>query len=229
MSQDDFSARRQAALASISALGRDVQPGATDRAAFFNAVYHKAGGDAALVPWADLKPKDELARWLAANPGNGRSAIDVACGLGDNAEALAAAGYATTAFDLAEDAITWARQRFPQSPVDYRTGDLLALPPEWNGAFDLVNECYTLQSVPPALLPQMTSAVASLVAPGGTLLVYTRVRPDDAEAAGPPWPLRESEAMAFASLGFTLASRTDIDFRRDGRVIPIRFCAWRKA
>lgn len=198
------------------------------RGDFFDAVYRNAGGDAAAVPWADLKPKDRLEIWLAANPGRGRRAVDVACGLGDNAEAIAAAGWRTSAFDLAADAIEWASKRFPGTVVDYRVADLADLPPQWAGSFDLVHECYTLQSVPPAVMPKLRDGVASLVAPGGTLLVYARIRPDGAHADGPPWPLEEREAKAFAQMGFELAGEERFATERHGRSVAHVFANWRR-
>lgn len=197
-----------------------------DRNAFFDDVYRNAAGDAAAVPWADLKPKADLEQWLAANPGAGRRAVDVACGLGDNAQALAAAGWTTAAFDLSAEAIAWARRRFPQTSVDYRVADLLAPPPEWVGAFDLVHECYTLQAVPPAMLPAMRRAVCALVRPGGSLLVYARVRPDGASAEGPPWPLEEREAAAFAQEGFAPVAERRFVIERHGRPVAHLFAHW---
>ncbi|MCB1429506.1 MAG: class I SAM-dependent methyltransferase, partial [Nitratireductor sp.] len=155
-------------------------------------------------------------------------AIDIACGLGDNAEAMAAAGYRTTAFDLARKAVAWARQRFPDSAVDYQVADLLNPPSGWNGGFDLVHECYTLQAVPPAMLDRMTAAIAALLAPSGRLLVYTRIRPDGSETSGPPWPLQESDAMGFASYGLQLVSRDSFELVRPDRRIPHWFCIWQK-
>lgn len=225
---DDFLRRREAARKAVNALDAGDADGAPDRAAFFNTVYEQAHGDAAFVPWADLEPKPQLLQWLARNPGEGRRAIDIACGLGDNAEALAAAGYSTAAFDLSADAIAWARRRFPDSTVDYRVADLLDLPADWRDGFDLVNECYTLQSVPPRMLDPMVPAVAGLVAPGGTLLVYARMRADDAQADGPPWPLRHAEIMRFSGLGLELVAREAFDLRRSDRVIAHWFCEWRR-
>ncbi|MEZ5872574.1 MAG: class I SAM-dependent methyltransferase [Nitratireductor sp.] len=222
-----FRQRREAMKQRIDPLDRHMIDGG-DRYAFFNAVYAMAEGDAAGVPWADLKPKPQLEKWLAANPGNGRRAIDIACGLGDNAEALAAAGYRTTAFDLAEKAIAWARQRFPQSGVDYHVADIFNPPSGWKGGFDLVHECYTLQAVPPQMLASMMAAIADLVAPGGTLIVYTRIRHDGTGTSGPPWPLQESEAMGFSGHGFRLVSRNSFELVRPDRRIPHWFCIWQK-
>lgn len=238
MDADDpaFLERREKAKAKVNALDRDRIHDEPERKAFFNDVYARAEGDAAFVPWADLKPKEQLVQWLGKNGGISSantssaipSAIDIACGLGDNAEAIAGAGYETTAFDLSADAIAWAEKRFPESPVNYRQADLFAPPEEWLGNFDLVHECFTLQALPPEMLEQTAAAVASLVAPGGDLLVYTRWRADGAEVEGPPWPLEESRLDCFAPLGFERISETRFVVERPGRTIPHAFTHWRR-
>lgn len=201
----------------------------SERRSFFKDIYRRAHGDPGQIPWADLKAKATLHEWLVKHPGNGKlSAVDIACGLGDNAEALAAAGYKTTAFDLSEHAIRWAQKRFPDSMVDYMTADLFALPEDWKGAFDLVNECYTLQSLAPDMLEETAAAVASLVRPGGTLLVYARWRDDGAAVDGPPWPLEQSRLHVFEHLGFTLQDEDRFTLDRPGRKVPHSFAVWRK-
>src|SRR5689334_19851572 len=90
----DFDARRYSARARLSAIddgGRDDPY----RRAWFQAVYESAGSDAAQIPWADLAPHPLLSEWLdgTAPPAAGAHAIDVGCGLGDNAAALAAKGF----------------------------------------------------------------------------------------------------------------------------------------
>lgn len=225
---DDFADRRAAAREQINALDRDSAHDPNERSGFFDTVYDRAGDDAALVPWADLAPKAQIAEWLSANPGRGRTAIDVACGLGDHAEALTRAGYATTAFDVSGKAVDWARQRFPESKVDYLTADLFDPPPAWAGGFDLVNECYTLQSLPPAMLDKTIPAVAGLVAPGGVLLVYARVREDDTQADGPPWPLTMVQARRFADFGLALENEERFDLVRPDKTIAHLFAQWRR-
>ncbi|ADZ70815.1 class I SAM-dependent methyltransferase [Polymorphum gilvum] len=217
---DDFLGRREAARTRLDGLAgaRDGDP--AERGAWFQAVYDSAGDDPAAVPWADLAPKDVLVDWLVRHPGEGRRALDIGCGLGDNAEAIAAAGYRTSAFDLAPGAIEWARKRFPDSPVDYRVGDLFALPTDWVGNFGLVHECYTIQALDDPLRSQAFAAIAALLAPGGTLLVITRTRAEGCAADGPPWPLMPSELVRFEALGLERVSATPYTVERPGRRIP---------
>lgn len=224
-----FANRRAEAREAVNKLDRDVIKDQPEREAFFNSVYDRAGDDPAQIPWADLAPKPQLFNWLAENPGKGKTAIDIACGLGDNAEALAQVGYKTIGFDLSSTAINWTKQRFPETEVEYRAENLFDLPKDWQSGFDLVNECYTLQALPPDMLEKTASAIASLVAPGGQLLVYTRLRPDHVTPIGPPWPLREGDALQFSALGLVLESDMRFELKRQDKTIPHQFAVWRKS
>jgi SAM-dependent methyltransferase len=182
------------------------------RTDWFEQLYAAAAGDPQLIPWADGAPNPHLARWLEREGvrGDGRRATVVACGLGDDAELLARLGFAVVAFDLSPSAIEWCRRRFPASPVDYRQADLLALPLELRGGGDLVVEVYTLQSLGAHLREPAVRAIASLVAPGGSLVVVTRGREDGEEAGGgPPWPVARSELQPLDALGFATVSWDD--------------------
>ncbi len=225
---DDFKARQQANRSHINALDHERLFSEPRRDAFFETVYQMADGDAALVPWADLQPKDKLVKWLAEHSRGSGRAIDVGCGLGDNAIALAEAGYDTTAFDFSPDAIDWAKKRFSNSPIQFEVQDLFNLPDYWNGYFDLVHECYTLQSIPSETLEHSVPAVANLVAKGGVLIVYARIREDGAEVSGPPWPLEVSVAASFSDYGLELVSRELFDLQKAERKIPHEFSVWRR-
>ena len=193
-----FFERRAKARAELDAIdpakGGAETPADPLRRAWFETVYSRADNDPARVPWANLGPHP-LARTFVdfqARRLGGLRVLDVGCGLGDNAEYFSAAGAKVTAFDLVDGAVAWAWRRFPRSQVEYCAADLFAAPAEWRGRFDLVNECYTLQALAPALLPQALAALASFLAPGGKLLLIARARDEDAEAKGPPWPLPPS-------------------------------------
>jgi len=225
----DFKRRQDAAKDLINQSDRDDHHTNPRRDQFFETVYDNAGRDAAMVPWADLRAKDELVAYLNTHPGAGKRAVDVGCGLGDNAEAMADAGYETLGFDFSPKAIHWAVERFGDGSVDYQIGDLLNLPQHWVGAFDLVHECYTLQSIPPVTLGETIPAVCSLVAPGGTLIVYTRLRDDGSAIDGPPWPLERTSAQSFANHGLVLKSETPFFIERWDRSIEHTFTIWEKA
>ncbi len=223
-----FFKKREAAKERINQIDREMLAENPRREAFFETVYETADGDPVGIPWADLAAKEKLERWLSSKSGHSGRAVDIGCGLGDNAEALAQAGYHTTAFDFAQKAINWARARFPDTQVKYHVEDLFDLPPSWNRAFDLVHECYTLQSIPSETLIQSIPAVANLVAPGGTLLVYSRMVEDGVETNGPPWPLQRSVLASFDQYRLQLVETEEFDLIRPERVIPHQFSIWRK-
>lgn len=225
----DFEIRRQEARQRIFALDALADKTAK-REGFFDMVYENAAGDGAAVPWADLDAKPQLKQWLAENPAKSTAnhAVDVACGLGDHGEAMSAAGYSTIGFDLAPTALKWARKRFPESKVDYRQIDLFDMPDDFPGKFNLVYECYTIQSIPGELHGDISRAIASLVAPGGTLLVIARTRAEDENADGPPWHLAPSEYNIFKHLGFKLHSESIYEVARPDKSIPHVFAEWRR-
>jgi SAM-dependent methyltransferase len=180
-----------------------VQQG--DPKGWFDMLYRRAGGEAAVIPWADLRPNAHLVEWLsrAALPPRPppRRALVVGCGLGDDAELLASLGWSVVAFDISAEAIRWARQRFPRSGVDYRAVDLFEAPGEWQRQFDLVVEAYTLQVLPPALRAQAIQLVADWTAVGGLLLLIARGREESDPPGQMPWPLTQREVRAFEGAG----------------------------
>lgn len=212
----EFAARRLKARARLDAMD---DAGASDpyRRAFFEAVYETAGEDPAQIPWADLKPHPLLASWLAGTsaPAQGARALDIGCGLGDNAAAIARKGWRVTGFDLSPRAIGWAKSRFPT--LDFVAADLFAPPLAWDRAFDLVHECYTLQALPDAPRAEAMRQIAGFVRPGGTLLVVARARDGRGPAAGPPWPLSRNELMAFTAHGLRAQAVEQLSDPTDGK------------
>jgi len=202
------------------------------------ALYRKAGRNPASIPWADMVPNPNLVAWLGRKstltrrlPGNrlpsplegeGKKALVVACGLGDDAEEMARRRYEVTAFDVSPEAIEWCRERFPDSRVSYAVADLFLPPTEWLGSFNLVVESYTLQTFPKELRPRAARALAELVAPGGTLFVIARGRePGDPEGEF-PWPLTRVELDAFNDAGLAEFSFEDFTDKEDPPVRRFR-------
>ncbi len=166
----------------------------------FEAIYAGAEAGGARPPWDHGAARPQLVEWVEAHglAGHGRKALVVGCGYGADAELLDLLGFGTTAFDFAPTAIAGARQKHPGTRVTYLVADVLDLPREWVGRFDLVVESLTVQSMPPAQHALAAQGIGALVAPAGTLLVLATVREDGSEVQGPPWPLTRAEVEGFA-------------------------------
>jgi SAM-dependent methyltransferase len=208
--------------------------------AWFERLYAAAGDGDAVVPWDRGTPHPMLVAWAqeqgldvgsridsaggidsgsevgggrigVGRIGGGRRALVVGFGPGHDAEFVSSLGFTTTAFDIAESAVRAARERFPDSTVRYVTADLLAPPQEWYGAYDLVVESLTVQSLPDALRPDAIRQVGRLVGPGGRLLVIAAAREESEPALGqPPWPLTRAEVESFAHGGLDVVRIEDL-------------------
>jgi SAM-dependent methyltransferase len=157
-----------------------------------------------------------LVQWAHARPvrGEGRRALVVGSGLGADAEYVAGLGFDTVAFDISVTAVRAARRRFPHSAVHYLPADVLDPPAHWRGAFDLVVESLTVQSLPDPPRRDAIARIRDMVRPGGTLIVIASARDEeDGPIDGPPWPLTRAEIDAFATGGLQPVRIEDI---RDG-------------
>jgi SAM-dependent methyltransferase len=191
---------------------------------WYDELWSAAGRGEVPLPWDHTDPHPVLADWLSRfGDGAGRRAVVVGCGLGADSEFLARHGWQTTAFDISPAAVAAVRQRYPDSPVDYREGNLLDLTgdsADLAGAFDLCVEIYTLQALHPSLRDQAAAGVRRLLAPGGTALVVQVVRRDDQPlSAEPPWTLTRDEMEAVAADGVVLESIAEV--LPEGRVTPV--------
>jgi SAM-dependent methyltransferase len=220
-SSPDFAARRAEARKRLDELDPALKGGASPsdpvRREWFEAVYALAEGDPACVPWANLAPHPLTQAWVEAHAKElaDLKVLDVGCGLGDNAECFAKTGAKVTAFDLVGAAVTWAKQRFPESKVAYCQADLFALPDAWQQGFDFIHECYTLQALTAGLIPQALAALRSALAPNGRLLIVARARNETDVISGPPWPLPPSVFEMAKQLGLAALSIEDIPAAED--------------
>jgi SAM-dependent methyltransferase len=175
-----------------------------DPTGWFERLYAAAASGDASVPWDRSQPSAALRRWAEDRRLSGaqRSAVVVGCGFGTDAEFIAGLGFDTVAFDVSPSAITAARDRHPGSVVEYFAADLLDLPGAWHGAFDLVVESLTVQSLPLSVRNETIANIGRMVKPGGTLIVLAAAREfTDPLADGPPWPLTRGEIDVFGAQG----------------------------
>jgi hypothetical protein len=170
---------------------------------FFEAMYARAEGDDAGVPWQQAISRRLIGDWFQAfEPAGHEHAMVVAAGLGDDAARLAGLGLNVVAFDHSPTAVGWAESRHPDAGVDWHVADLFAPPAHWVESFDLVVEVFTIQSIDPADQSNAASIVGSFVAPGGTLVAVSLVHDGGSHSQGPPWPLHPS-TFGFLTDGFT--------------------------
>jgi SAM-dependent methyltransferase len=171
-----------------------------DAVGWFEALYAEAEGDNERIPWADLAPNKFLRRWAEKTNlrGDGRKALVVGCGLGDDARFLYDLDFDVTAFDISPTAIDWARKLHSETGIKFFVADLFSPPKDWYQAFDFVLEVYTIQPLPMEMRPQVIDAIANFVKfPGGKLAVVTRGREDDEQPLELPWALSRRDLSRF--------------------------------
>ena len=129
------------------------------------------------------------ARWKArlvsmAEVRAGERALDLACGTGDIAFAVAARGARAVGLDITHRMLQLARLRAgsarassSQAPVEFITGDMTSLPFR-SASFDLVTTGYGLRNVPD--LDAAIDEIARVLRPGGRLLSLDFNRPESA-------------------------------------------------
>lgn len=178
---------------------------------WFDHLYREGARGDIEMPWNRQHPHPLLVEHLEGGSGAGKRGLVVGCGLGVDAGYLASRGFDTTGFDVSATAIEVARQRHPG--VDFEVADLFDLPEKWLRAFDFIVEIFTVQALPESVRARASAAVASLLAPGGTLFVVAMAREEGTIPDGPPWPLTRSQFDGFAVDGVKAVSIGE----RDGR------------
>jgi SAM-dependent methyltransferase len=170
---------------------------------WFDALYSEAEGNTENIPWADMEPNRFLADFAAKKSltGNGRKALVVGCGLGDDARFLYDLGFKVSAFDISPTAIDWARKLHKNTDIQFKVMDLFKPDPEWLGKFDLVVEVYTIQPLPLELRPKVIDAISNFVGQNGRLIVVTRGRENSEETGDLPWALSFEDLSQFDSNG----------------------------
>ena len=131
-------------------------------------------------PLGEFRPLHEMnpARqaWIEQRAGgglSGKKVLDVGCGGGILAEAMADAGAEVTGIDLSEKALGVARLHLLESgrKVEYRQIAAEELAAEMAGAFDVVTCMEMLEHVPDP--GSIVAACAALVKPGGHVFFST--------------------------------------------------------
>ena len=171
---------------------------------WFESLYASSDVNGEGVPWANMETHPSFSRWLEQNPlvGEGKAALVVGCGMGDDALALEKLGFQVTAFDVSEAAVALCKKRFPQSTVNFVQADLLKSQAQWHQKFDFVLEIFTVQALPPKYETVLIQGISSFVAPNGQLLVVAEVSDQKRSfEIGPPWLLTTQHIDSFEACG----------------------------
>ena len=198
--------------------------GRGDNVGWFEEFYKEAAGDNEQIPWADLEPNRFFREWAedVGLKGEGRTALVVGCGLGDDAKYLADLGFDVTGFDISPTAIEWAKKLHAETEIKFEVADLFEPRAEWVAAddandtgFDFVLEIYTIQPLPIEIRESVIDAIARFVAKDGELVVVTRGREDDEEPVELPWPLSRKDLSRFETHGLKQTDFRIIDGDED--------------
>ena len=175
---------------------------------WFEPLYSSSNTNGEGVPWANMETHPSFANWLTHNSlkGNGKLALVVGCGMGDDAIELESLGFQVTAFDVSETAIKYCKERFPQSKVNFVQADLLEIQPQWQRKFDFVLEIFTVQALPPKYEKELIQNISNFVVPDGQILVIADVSKEERSFEnGPPWLLTSQHIGSFVSCGLKVA------------------------
>ena len=106
-------------------------------------------------------------------PLKGRTVLDIGCGGGLMAEAMASRGAKVTGIDLSEGALKVARLHLKESglPVEYRHVSAESLAAEQPGHFDVITCLEMLEHVPDP--GSVIRAIAAMLKPGGQAVFST--------------------------------------------------------
>jgi len=177
---------------------------------WFEPLYADSDTNGEGVPWANMETHPSFGSWLTKNSleGDGKSALVVGCGMGDDAIELEALGFQVTAFDVSETAIKFCKERFPQSKVEFVPADLLENQSQWQQKFDFVLEIFTVQALPPKYEKELIQNISDFVSPDGQILVIAEVGKEERSFdSGPPWLLTSRHIDSFVACGLKVVGK----------------------
>lgn len=209
----------------MSATLAPVAPTENDYTSFYESIYVEAHGDQSVIPWGNGAANPALIAWLNVVAPSlircGSRVCVIGCGLGEDTRELIHRGFDVTAFDISSAAIDWARSLDSANEACYHVSDLFDSSPRWRHRFDLVVECYTVQSLPPSMWVRAFKAMRELMSPHGYLLVIARGALEEPPLeSGPPWPITRTVLMdAAREAGLSLHGH--VDQFEDDEVPPV--------
>jgi cyclopropane fatty-acyl-phospholipid synthase-like methyltransferase len=154
------------------------------------------------TPWDKGEPAPGLVDWLKVQTLDPETRVLVpGCGRGHDASAWAKAGFDTTAMDLAELALSDAREKYESLPnLAFFPGNFLDEKPQ--EPYDLIFEHTLYCAIDPARREDYAKSLPNWLKPGGYFLAIHFIFPLDEE--GPPFGASKDEIINRFQTNFTL-------------------------
>ncbi|WP_405875586.1 class I SAM-dependent methyltransferase [Streptomyces sp. NBC_00005] len=147
------------------------------------------------APWDIGRPQPAIAR-LASEGGFAGSVLDAGCGTGENTLHVASLGWSVLGVDVAETALTIAREKADRRgvEVEFAAADALRLD-RLGRSFETVLDCGLFHTFDDDERPEYVASLASVTKHDGTL--YVLCFSDDGPDTGPHPVSREKLKAAF--------------------------------
>ena len=154
------------------------------------------------TPWDKGEPAPGLVDWLKAQTLDPETRVLVpGCGRGHDASAWAKAGFDTTGMDLAEIALSDAREKYESLPnLAFFPGNFLDEKPQ--EPYDVIFEHTLYCAIDPARREDYAKSLPNWLKPGGYFLAIHFIFPLDEE--GPPFGASKDEIINRFQTNFTL-------------------------
>ena len=160
----------------------------------------------AAPPLIELLEKSGIEIW-----GGGRVLVP-GCGTGHDVRVLAGLGLQLLGLDLAERAVSLAKEHEQEGSEDYELGDFLDFTWREGKSFSAIWEHTCYCAIDPSLRPEYAQACADLIEPGGCLVGVFFLTPND--------PGEEGEGPPFNSTIAELDERFALWFEREQAWVP---------
>lgn len=194
--------RKRKPIESIALAGCWQHPWLPPASGGWEARYQETRAES--LPWFHAELDDDIARTLDELDLNGNRMLDLGCGPGTQAVALAKRGFAVTASDISWTAIDSAHKRAKKAGVnvDFIVDDILSS--HLKGPFDVAIDRGVFHCFADATEREAYArTVASLLVPGGYLLLKCFHR-QETRPEGPPSRLDENDIRSLLGTHFDL-------------------------
>lgn len=103
----------------------------------------------------------------------GKRVLDIACGDGYGSDYLAQSAAHVTGVDISEEAVTYAKDRYKRSNLEYLVGSAAAIPIEGEHLFDVIVSYETIEHIPEEDQVRFLAEAKRLLTPEGVLIIST--------------------------------------------------------